>query len=564
MLEQDSKTEVQDAAVLVTEMRRESVQTIDVEGIDVEKLGRQRPEVFSSTLMEVAFVISILGSLSMADFVISGFQVVLPNLIEPLDIPLQAQTWPSSVLTLTAGAFLFPLGRLADMYGGYLLFNGGLVWTVLWSIIAGFTRNFIMLVICRAMLGLGAAAFLPAGISLLGRIYRPGPRKNIVFSLYGALAPLGFFSGIIVGGMAQDLLSWRWFFWLGGIVSAVFALGTILTAPRDYEEARKMNVKMDWWGVFTTVPGLLLLIYALTDSANAPDGWASPRILVTLILGLIFLGAAVYVEGWVAEAPLIPADIFRVKCMKRMLLCLFITWGVFSIYLFYANFYIETILEKSPLLTAVYFAPWAGGGLVLATTSGVILHLLPGKLLIVLSGISKVIAVLMFAIMPDDPSYWAWIFPAMLCEAACVDVLWTVSNVFLTTSLPKNRQGLAGALISLMLFLGGAFFLAIADVAKAQFVLNGMDLKHQYKGVFWIGVGLAGLALIICLFMDLDKAGGDFTVDEKAMRKMSNASSENESDGESSMGGVRVEPMLGVVVDSQETLNHEQTRTDSV
>lgn len=66
MLEQDSKTEIQDAAVLVTEMGRESVQTITVEGIDVEKLGRQRPEVFSSTLMEVAFVISILGSLSMA------------------------------------------------------------------------------------------------------------------------------------------------------------------------------------------------------------------------------------------------------------------------------------------------------------------------------------------------------------------------------------------------------------------------------------------------------------------------------------------------------------------
>ncbi|UKZ79949.1 hypothetical protein TrVFT333_007712 [Trichoderma virens FT-333] len=546
MLEKDSKTQVQDAAVLVTEMGSELSQDIDVEDIDVEKLGRQRPEVFSSTLTEVAFVISILGSLSMADFVISGFQVVLPNLIEPLDIPLQAQTWPSSVLTLAAGAFLFPLGRLADMYGGYLLFNGGVAWTAIWSVIAGFSRNFIMLVICRAMQGIGAAAFLPAGISLLGRIYRPGPRKNIVFSLYGALAPLGFFSGIIVGGMAQDLLSWRWFFWLGGMVSAVFGVGTIFTAPRDYEEARKMNVKMDWWGVFTTVPGLMLLIYALTDSANAPNGWASPQILVTLILGLIFLGAAVYVEGWVAEAPLIPADIFRVKCMKRMLL-------------------IETILEKSPLLTAVYFGPWAGGGLVLATTSGIILHLLPGKVLIVLSGISKVIAVLMFAIMPDNPSYWAWIFPAMLCEAACVDVLWTVSNVFLTTSLPKNRQGLAGALISVMLFLGGAFFLAIADVAKAQFVSNGMDLKHQYKGVFWIGVGLAGLALIICLFMDLDKAGGDFTVDEKAMRKMSNASSENESDVESAIGGARVEPMLGVVVHSPEQVhNDEQAAKDSV
>lgn len=159
----------------------------------------------------------------------------------------------------------------------------------------------------------------------------------------------------------------------------------------------------------------------------------------------------------------------------------------------------------------------------------------------------------MFAIIPDDPNYWAWIFPAMLCEAACVDVLWTVSNVFLTTSLPKNRQGLAGALISVMLFLGGAFFLAIADVAKEQFVLNGMDLKHQYKSVFWIGVGLAGLALVICFFMDLDKAGGDLTVDEKAIRKISNASLEVSSDAESAVDGARVEPMMGVVVDSTET-----------
>lgn len=34
--------------------------------IDVEKLGRQRPDVFPTTWHEVAFVASILGSLAMA------------------------------------------------------------------------------------------------------------------------------------------------------------------------------------------------------------------------------------------------------------------------------------------------------------------------------------------------------------------------------------------------------------------------------------------------------------------------------------------------------------------
>lgn len=60
MAEKDNKP-VQDAVVLVAEADDELPQTIDV-----EKLGRQRPESFSSIWMEIAFVVSILGSLSMA------------------------------------------------------------------------------------------------------------------------------------------------------------------------------------------------------------------------------------------------------------------------------------------------------------------------------------------------------------------------------------------------------------------------------------------------------------------------------------------------------------------
>ncbi|PHH70251.1 hypothetical protein CDD82_7242 [Ophiocordyceps australis] len=401
------------------------------------------------------------------------------------------------------------------MYGGYIVFNAGLIWFIIWTVATGFTQTFTMLVVGRAMQGFGASAFLPAGISILGRTYRPGPRKNLVFALYGAVAPIGFFVGIIVGGMSQDLLSWRWYFWLGGMIAGLCGLGTILTAPRDYAQARRANITMDWWGACTIVPGLMLFIYAITESSSASHGWASPAIVVTLVLGLIFLGAAVYVEGWIAVSPLVPADIFGVPLMKRMLFCLMLSWGVFSLYLFYTNFYIELVLGKSALLTAVWFGPWAAGGLVLSTLSGFILHILPGRVLLVIAATSKILAVLFFALMPEEPNYWAWGFPAMLCEAACVDVLWTVSNVFLTTSLPRHRQGLAGALISVTLFLGGALFLAVADVVKGQFRAHGMDIRAQCKGIFWMGVGIASIALVTCFFIRLGRAGCSLTVEEK-------------------------------------------------
>lgn len=176
---------------------------------------------------------------------------------------------------------------------------------------------------------------------------------------------------------------------------------------------------------------------------------------------------------------------------------------------------IQLVLDQPAFRTALWYTPWCAGGLVLAIASGLILHILDGRTLLLIAAASKVLAVLLFALMPAHPNYWAWVMPAMLAEAACVDVLWTVSNVYLTTSLPRHCQGMAGALINVALFLGSAFFLAVADVAVAQLSDAGVSLRGQYKGVFWIGLGLAAAALVICAFIKLGKAGCALTVDEK-------------------------------------------------
>lgn len=272
------------------------------------------------------------------DYLISGFSTVLPALSLSLDIPPESRTWPSSVLSLVAGALLLPVGRLTDMYGAYIVFNVGFVWFALWSLAAGFTTSSTALIVCRAMEGVGASCILPCGITLMGTVYRPGPRKNLVFAIYGATCPIGFFLGMFVGGMSEQWLSWRWYFWLGALISALSCITSLVSIPIDWAEARARKLRMDWWGTCTTVPGLLLAVYAITDSNNAPNGWANPRIWATFAVGVLFLAAAVYVEGWVAEMPLLPADIFKVRHMSRMILCLFVTYGVFGIYLFYANF----------------------------------------------------------------------------------------------------------------------------------------------------------------------------------------------------------------------------------
>lgn len=75
----------------------------------------------------------------------------------------------------------------------------------------------------------------------------------------------------------------------------------------------------------------------------------------------------------------------------------------------------------------------AVGGLVLATIGGLILHLLSGTILMMLSGLGYFMSMLLFAIIPANPNYWAYVFPAMICATLGVDVAFNVSNVFITT-----------------------------------------------------------------------------------------------------------------------------------
>lgn len=443
--------------------------------------------------------------------------MILPSLATKLHIPAASSTWPASAFSLTMASFLLIFGRLADIYGGFPVYVAGLVWLTIWSLVGGFSQNEIMLNFCRALQGLGPAAFLPCGVMILGSIYRPGPRKNMVFSIYGAMACIGFFVGIFFAGLTAQYDAWRWFFWVGTILSAITAVTAYLSIPSDMEEKRRVAVKdkMDWLGAILIVSGLILFTFAIIDSSHAPHQWKTPYIYILFIVGSLLLLVAVYVEGWVATQPLIPASLFRVPCLPALIIALFLTYGSLGIFLLYGTFYMENIMGASPLQVVAWYVPMALGGFTIATFGGFILHLLPGTLLIIIAGTSWIIAPLLFAIAPSGANYWAYIFPSMICATVGIDITFSITNIFITTSLPRNQQGLAGALIMILLGLGIAVMLGFADIVNTYTVAR-LGPRKSYHAVFWFEVACAAAALIIlALFVKIKKAESELTVDER-------------------------------------------------
>ncbi|KAH8897296.1 major facilitator superfamily transporter [Thozetella sp. PMI_491] len=481
---------------------------------DLEKLGRRRPAVFRNAWVEIGFCVGVLGSMVACEFLVSGFNVLLPIIINDLDIDPSNRTWPSSILTLIVGSFLLPFGRLADMYGGYIIYMVGLVWMLIWSLIGGFARTYAMVLATRALQGLGAAAVLTAGMNLLGNTYRPGPRKNVVFSLYGGCAPAGFFTGIFFAGLSGQFFYWGWYFWIDSIIIAIITAVSLLCVPRDKPTSEST---MDWLGCVLVIPGLTMVTYAITDSAHVNGGWKAPQILAPFVVGIVFLGAFVYYEGWVAKDPLIPPTMLAPKHTKSLFLCLFLSYGLFGIYLFYASFYIETVLGIKPLLAAAWFVPMIVGGILIGFLGGFVLHRLSGTALLLLSTCSFLVSVSLFAFMPENPNYWAWVFPAMICTTLGIDVMFNTSTVFITTSIPKAHQGVAGAFINVLVFSSMSFFLGLADTAVAS--KADLGLQQAFKVAFYFAMGLGGLSILLVVFrVRIGKAVSDLTFDEKAER----------------------------------------------
>jgi hypothetical protein len=113
---------------------------------------------------------------------------------------------------------------------------------------------------------------------------------------------------------------------------------TYLSVPWDREYKKKSEVKMDTLGAVLIVCGLILVVFSVTDSSHAPDGWKTPYIYTLLIVGCLLLAIAVYVEGWVAEMPLLPFDLFSVKHMPALIISLLFCYGSLGVFLLYATF----------------------------------------------------------------------------------------------------------------------------------------------------------------------------------------------------------------------------------
>jgi MFS family permease len=122
--------------------------------------------------------------------------------------PAGAQ-WVINAYVLVFGGLLLLFGRLADRIGRRRSFAVGLVVFAIGSLVAGLAPRTWLLIVGRVLQALGAAAFVPTSLALLTVAFAAGEQRSRALGVYGAMAGVGFVTGMVGGGVIADWWGWR-------------------------------------------------------------------------------------------------------------------------------------------------------------------------------------------------------------------------------------------------------------------------------------------------------------------------------------------------------------------
>ena len=172
------------------------------------------------TARNVLIVLTFVNLFNYIDrFIVPGITVRLGDALHLNDTQIGSlATGFILVYALAAPRF----GELGDIrHRPKLIALGVAIWSVA-TVLGGFAIGFISLLLARATLGIGEAAYGSIAPSLLADTF-PKERRGRVFAIFYSAIPIGSALGYVIAGAMGEHFGWRSAFWVAGAPGLVLA-----------------------------------------------------------------------------------------------------------------------------------------------------------------------------------------------------------------------------------------------------------------------------------------------------------------------------------------------------
>jgi EmrB/QacA subfamily drug resistance transporter len=429
--------------------------------------------------------------------------VALPSIQVDLGFSQENLQWVISAYALLFGGFLLLGGRLADILGRRRLFVAGLIVFTVASLLSGLAWSDEVLILTRAMQGLGAAIITPAALSILMTTFSEGRDRNTALGVWGAVGAFGAVAGVLLGGVLTDWLSWEWIFY----INIPVGLAALALTPLLLTESRDAHIKsFDVPGAVLVTSGLITLVYAITQASDY--GWTSVETIGLFAAAGALLAAFIGWEARVSE-PLMPFSIFRTKTVSAANIAGLILGTVtFSMFLM-LTLYMQQVLGYSPMKTGVAYLAVAATAIVWSTIAAQLVTRVGVKPTIAAGMTLLTAGLLYFTQVSVGGTYAGDLLPGFLIIAAGLGFSFVPISIAALAGVQSSEAGLASGLFNTSQQIGGALGIAalstIATTKTSDGVATGTPLPKAltdgFEAAFIWGAVVAAIGIVVALVL---------------------------------------------------------------
>lgn len=252
-------------------------------------------------LLGVLFIGVLMAAL---DIAIVG--PALPAIRSSFGIDDRAAAWIFTIYVLLNLIGTPLMAKLSDMSGRRTIYLLDVGLFAAGSLLVAVSPSFGVLLLGRAIQGLGAGGIFPVASAVIGDTFPPEKRGSAL-GLIGAVFGIAFLIGPIVGGVLLAF-GWQWLFIVNlPLAAVVIALSMRLVPATRPAEQRSF----DWLGMLTLSALLAALAYGLNqvDAANLARSLGSAGVWPFLLAALALIPALLVIERGAAD-PILRTSLF--------------------------------------------------------------------------------------------------------------------------------------------------------------------------------------------------------------------------------------------------------------
>lgn len=360
--------------------------------------------------------------------------------------------WISSIFLLGTAVTTILWGRIGEMMGNKLAFQIAMALFIVSSLVGGLSTSMVMLIIARALMGIGAGGMISIPFIIYARLYPNPAQRARALGWVTASYTLSTVVGPLIGGWLVDTLSWHWVF----LINVPIGIVTIIMLQFSYhEEFERTTAPFDY-------AGAIWLIITLTTLLFASDALATSliRTVILVILGIVFAMIFYQIEKRKRMSAMIPTTLLKNWSIQSQNIIMFLLNGFFIGYSIYAPMWAQGLLGTN--------ATW--GGLTQIASSILLLigtrwtaHLMINhsyRRIIMVGSMSVLISALALVLATKNAPYW-WLIVSGGFEGLGVGLSFTPMQVSIQDGVTEELISVSTTWGLLVRTLGQTFMSAI-------------------------------------------------------------------------------------------------------